>query len=179
MSTTTETLSSRLARIGGCASGVKWLEPFGFDARAAYEAIQKEQHGGDAIARLAGCLLHALPDVDRQVIEKGLELARDARTHTCLVEREPFDDAFFQVSDAWDSYRWQDPRPPRAEFEAKHAEVEAKAQYIVASWQQRKAEICAEYTEAVCALLPLELLLQLLRQFELLPKEERHKYRMR
>lgn len=174
-----ETLSARIARIGGCASGVKWLAPFGFDAQAAYEAIQKEQHGGDAIARLALSLLHALPDAGRQVIEKGLELAKEACASRLLVEQIPFDDAFCQVSHAWDDYRWQTPRPPRAEFEAKHAEVEAKAQDIVASWKQRKAEIYAEHTAAVCALLPLDLLLQLLRQFELLPKEERHKYRMR
>lgn len=174
-----ETLSARLARIGGCASGVKWLEPFGSDARTAYDAIQKEQHGGDALSRLAGSLLHALPSADRKVIEKGLELARDAHTHRLLVERTPFDDAFCEVSHEWDDYRWQEHRPPRAEFETKRTEMNAKAQEIVAAWETRKSEICAEYAVAVCAILPLELLLQLLRKFELLPREERHKYRMR
>lgn len=174
-----ETLSIRLARIGACKSGVKWLEPFGADAQAAYDAAQKDQHGGDAIVRLAGCLLHALPADDRKVIEKGIELARDASRKRLLAERDPLDDAFCRVSHEWDDFRLQEPRPPQAEFEAKHAEHEARAQAIAAAWQARKAEIYAEYTAAVCALLPLELLQQLLRKFELLPREERHKYRMR
>jgi hypothetical protein len=150
-----EPLSARLARIGVCAPGVKWAEQFGTDCIKAYAAIQKEKYGGHALNHLGSRLILTLPVVERNDICSRLQEASDTLMYEIWGWRDSYDDALW--------------RP--------HSCI-SEREDVIRALDLRKSEIYKGYTNKVCSILPIGLLEQLLRKFELLPKEERSKYRM-